>query len=139
MKNELIHYQAKWISCPVIYVIWNCSELLLCEFHCFYLTTRCSLKKVWGHETQVPWLKAYDLSDVKSKKKQYNYYQKLFNDYSVAWLRLLRIINKISIIQYWAVISKSVFRYRKVPFYPANIDNVSFYGKFIDIDIDAQY
>ena len=38
-----------------------------------------------------------------------------------------------------AVISKSVFRYRKVPFYPTNIDNVSFYGKFIDIDIDAQY
>ena len=37
-----------------------------------------------------------------------------------------------------AVISKSVFRYRKVPFYPTNIDNVSFYGKFIDIDIDAQ-
>ena len=37
------------------------------------------------------------------------------------------------------VISKSVFRYRKVPFYPTNIDNVSFYGKFIDIDIDAQY
>ena len=38
-----------------------------------------------------------------------------------------------------SVISKSVFRYRKVPFYPTNIDNVSFYGKFIDIDIDAQY
>ena len=38
-----------------------------------------------------------------------------------------------------AVISKSVFRYRKVPFYPINIDNVSSYGKFIDIDIDAQY
>ena len=38
-----------------------------------------------------------------------------------------------------AVISKSVFRYRKVPFYPTNINNVSFYGKFIDIDIDAQY
>ena len=37
------------------------------------------------------------------------------------------------------VISKSVFRYRKVPFYPTNIDNVSFYEKFIDIDIDAQY
>ena len=37
------------------------------------------------------------------------------------------------------VISKSVFRYRKVSFYPTNIDNVSFYGKFIDIDIDAQY
>ena len=37
------------------------------------------------------------------------------------------------------VISKSVFRYRKVPFYPTNIHNVSFYGKFIDIDIDAQY
>ena len=40
---------------------------------------------------------------------------------------------------YTSVISKSVFRYRKVPFYPTNIDNVSFYGKFIDIDIDAQY
>ena len=37
------------------------------------------------------------------------------------------------------VISKSVFRHRKVPFYPTNINNVSFYGKFIDIDIDAQY
>ena len=42
-------------------------------------------------------------------------------------------------IMYIAVISKSVFRYRKVPFYPTNIDNVSFYGKFIHIDIDAQY
>ena len=40
---------------------------------------------------------------------------------------------------YNPVISKSVFRYRKVPFYPTNIDNVSFYGKFIHIDIDAQY
>ena len=39
--------------------------------------------------------------------------------------------------RYSAVISKSVFRYWKVPFYPTNIDNVSFYGKFIDID--AQY
>ena len=38
-----------------------------------------------------------------------------------------------------AVISKSVSRYRKVPLYPTNIDNVSFYGKLIDIDIDAQY
>ena len=37
------------------------------------------------------------------------------------------------------VISKSVFRYRKVPFYPTNIYNVSFYEKFINIDIDAQY
>ena len=27
-----------------------------------------------------------------------------------------------------SVISKSVFRYRKVPFYPTDIDNVSFYG-----------
>ena len=32
------------------------------------------------------------------------------------------------------VISKSVFRYRKVPFYPTNIDNVSFYGKFIEVN-----
>ena len=37
------------------------------------------------------------------------------------------------------VISKSVFRYRKVPFYSTSIGNVSFYGKLIDIDIDAQY
>ena len=59
----VIHYQEKIISCSVIYVIWACSELFLCEFHCFYLTTN-SLKKVWGHKTQVPWRKAYDLSDV---------------------------------------------------------------------------
>ena len=42
-------------------------------------------------------------------------------------------------MMYLPVISKSVFRYKKVPFYSTNIDNVSFYGKFIDIDIDAQY
>ena len=59
------------------------------------------------------------------------------------WSGLLTFIQICLIVLrlegFYAVISKSVFRYRKVPFYPTNIDNVWFYGKFIDIDIDAQY
>ena len=50
-----------------------------------------------------------------------------------------KIHDKDTMSKCQSVISKSVFRYRKVPIYSTNIDNVSFYGKFIDIDIDAQY
>ena len=38
-----------------------------------------------------------------------------------------------------AVISKSVFRYCKVSFYPPNIDTVLFYGQYTNIDTDPQY
>ena len=37
------------------------------------------------------------------------------------------------------VISKSVFRYCKVLFYPPNIDTVLFYGQYTNIDTDPQY
>ena len=38
-----------------------------------------------------------------------------------------------------SVISKSVFRYCKVSFYPPNIDTVLFYGQYTNIDTDPQY
>ena len=38
-----------------------------------------------------------------------------------------------------SVFSKSVFWYCKVSLFPPNIDIVLFYGKYKDIDIDAQY
>ena len=37
------------------------------------------------------------------------------------------------------MISKSVFRYCKVSFYPPNIDTVLFYGQYTNIDTDPQY
>ena len=37
------------------------------------------------------------------------------------------------------MISKSVFRYCKISFYSPNIGIVLFYGKYTNIDIDAQY
>ena len=91
-------------------VIWACSELFLCKLHCFDLTTN---KKVWGHENQVPWLKAYDLSDVKSKKNNriiWNYLVIAILTYSPSWRTKVQTAVPLSnLVRLWIVLNNYMF------------------------------
>ena len=71
IKWKMNWYIIKQSEFPVLLYMWyEIAQNCFCmNSTVFTWQQDAVLKKVWGHETQVPWLKAYDLSDVKAQKK----------------------------------------------------------------------